>query len=59
MYTMSIVVPILNEEKYISDFLKSIELQDFSKEKFEVLLIDGESTDKTIELIEKFKKIVD
>lgn len=56
MYTMSIVVPILNEEKYISDFLKSIELQDFSKEKFEVLLIDGESTDKTIELIEKFKK---
>ena len=53
---ISIIIPILNEEKYIAKCLDSIIDSDFDKEKMEVLLIDGGSSDKTIEIIKKYQK---
>ena len=54
MVIVSVVVPILNEEVYIENFLASLEQQDYAKENMEVLLIDGKSNDKTLEIIENY-----
>jgi len=52
---VSVIVPVRNEEKFIGKCLESIINQDYPKENLEVLVVDGVSTDKTREIIEKFK----
>jgi len=56
MPKISVIIPILNEEKYIRQCLNSIIECDFPKEQMEVLLIDGGSEDKTIEIINDYQK---
>ena len=51
---VSIICPIYNEEKFISNCLDSIIQQDYPKEQMEVLLVDGMSTDKTRLIINKY-----
>ncbi|MBL7142501.1 MAG: glycosyltransferase family 2 protein [Candidatus Pacebacteria bacterium] len=51
---VSIIIPCFNEEKYIGKCLGSLLRQDYSKEKMEILLIDGMSKDKTREVIKDF-----
>ena len=53
---VSVIVPIYNEEKYISNFLESVISQDFPVENMEVILIDGMSSDKTREIINIYAK---
>lgn len=48
MNKISVIIITKNEEKNISDCLKSVEWAD------EIIVIDSESTDKTIELVKKF-----
>ena len=50
----SVIIPILDEEKYIAHCLDSIIESDFDKDQMEVLLVDGGSKDKTIEIIQKY-----
>lgn len=52
--TISIVVPTYNEEKNIQDCLESIFRQKYPKDKLEVLVIDDNSTDRTLEIAKKF-----
>ena len=54
--TFTIITAVLNNEKFILDCLKSVQKQNFSKKKLEHLIIDGGSSDQTIEIIKKFKK---
>ncbi len=56
MDKISIIIPVLNEEKYIINCLDSIIKSDFDKSKMEVLLVDGGSSDKTIEIIKEYQK---
>jgi len=56
MIRVSVIIPCRNEEKFIKRCLESIFLQDFPKEKLEVLVIDGMSEDKTREIIKKYQK---
>jgi glycosyltransferase involved in cell wall biosynthesis len=49
---ISVIIPALNEEKYIGRCLESLANQSL-KEKFEVVIIDNNSKDKTCEIIEK------
>lgn len=49
----SIVIPTLNEEKYIIKLLQSLVDQTFRD--FEVIICDGHSKDKTLEVISKYK----
>lgn len=51
---VSVVVPVRNEEKYIAECIESVLRQDFSKEDLELILVDGDSEDKTVEIIERF-----
>jgi len=54
--SISIIIPILNEEKYIKKCLDSIIDSDYPKDSMEVLLIDGGSQDKTIEIIKTYQQ---
>jgi len=54
MNFISIVVPTRNEEKNIDACLKSILNLDFPKDKYEILVIDGMSTDRTVEIASKY-----
>lgn len=56
MIYLSIVIPVRNEEKYIGDTLRMLINQDYPKERFELLVVDGMSTDSTRSVVEKFIK---
>ena len=47
---VSVIVPVLNEEKYIRNFIESLLNQTYPKEKMELLIIDGGSKDHTLEI---------
>lgn len=49
----SIVIPTLNEEKYLPKLLQSLTNQTFQD--FEIIHVDGHSDDKTVEKAAKFK----
>jgi glycosyltransferase involved in cell wall biosynthesis len=51
---VSVIIPVYNEEKYISQCLESIINQDCPENSFEIICIDGFSTDKTRLIIEGF-----
>lgn len=53
---VSIIVPCYNEEKTIQHLLSAILSQTYPLNKMEVVISDGLSTDKTIEVIEAFQK---
>ena len=56
MLEISIIIPILNEEKYIASCLDSILQSDYDKDKMEVLLVDGGSEDGTMQIINEYQK---
>lgn len=49
---LSIIIPTLNEEKYLPELLKSIKNQDFKD--YEIIVADYNSKDKTREIAKKF-----
>ena len=54
-FSLSIIVATRNEEKFIGTLLDSLANQSFPKDHFEVLIIDGKSTDATIKTAESYK----
>ena len=54
----SIVMPAYNSERTIGKALKSIRDQKFDQNAIEILVIDGGSTDRTIEIAKRYKAIV-
>lgn len=50
---ISIVIPTLNEEKYLPACLESLKKQTYKN--FEIIISDGGSDDKTVEIAKKFK----
>ena len=51
---ISVVIPAFNEEKYISNCLDSIVRQE-SAQNLEVIVVDNNSTDNTLKVIQKFR----
>lgn len=49
--TIGIIIPTLNSAKTLGSCLDSILMQDYPKEKLEVIIADGGSTDGTMEVI--------
>ena len=52
MARFSIVIPTLNEEKFLPKLLSSLAAQ--TRKDFEVIVVDGSSKDKTVSLAKKF-----
>jgi glycosyltransferase involved in cell wall biosynthesis len=53
MKSVSIIIPTLNEERNIKNCLNAIFFQNYPKNLLEVLILDGGSDDKTIEIAKK------
>jgi glycosyltransferase involved in cell wall biosynthesis len=56
MPKISILIPVLNEERYIEACLKSILDSDYDRQKMEILVIDGMSSDRTREIVGAFAR---
>lgn len=52
---VSIVIPCLNEERYIIPLLDSLAVQDYGPEGIEVIVADGGSTDSTRQLVADYQ----
>lgn len=50
---ISIVIVAYNEEKYIAALLESLEAQDYKK--YEIVVVDDKSTDRTVEIAGQFR----
>ncbi len=48
---VSIIVPCYNEELFVAGLMASVAEQDYGLDNFELLMIDGMSKDKTVDLI--------
>ena len=55
---LSVLVPTYNSEDTIEDTLKSIRTQSIPQDQIEILLIDGGSTDRTLEIVEKYDVVL-
>ena len=53
---LSVICPIYNEESRIEECILSILAQDYPKEDLEVLFVDGQSSDRTRDVIEKYMR---
>lgn len=51
---LSIIIPTFNEEDNILKCLSSIFKQDYPRDRFEVIIVDNSSIDKTLEIAKKF-----
>jgi len=51
---VSIIIPCRNEERFIEKCLDSLIKQDFPKENLEILVVDGNSKDKTKDIIKEY-----
>lgn len=54
---VSIVVPCKNEESHISRVLDSLSNQHYPNERYEIVLVDNLSTDKTLELVGNYPNV--
>ena len=52
----SLIIPVLNEDKYIVNCIDSIISKTKNLEEIEIIIIDGGSEDKTLQLVDKLKK---
>lgn len=52
--TVSVIIPLYNEERFIENCIQSLIKQTYPPEKMEWILADGNSTDRTVEIIEKY-----
>ncbi len=54
MEFVSLILPVRNEERYIERCLESIARQHYARADFEVIVVDGRSTDATREIVQRF-----
>ena len=54
--SLSIIIPTLNEEKYIKDCLTSLLVGLKNLKEYEIIVVDGQSTDKTKEIVNFLSK---
>ena len=53
---VSLIIPTLNEEKYLEQTILSLLSNDYPSNKFEILLIDGLSKDNTLVIAQRLAK---
>ncbi|MBI3397211.1 glycosyltransferase [Candidatus Woesebacteria bacterium] len=51
---LSIIIPTKNEQKNIERCLKSLKAQNYPQDKFEIIIVDNHSKDKTVSIAKKY-----
>jgi len=51
---ISVIVPVRNEARFIERTLSQLLDQDYDRDRFEIIVVDGESTDGTLAIVERF-----
>lgn len=54
MMVVSVIIPTLNEARYIKTCLDSLLNQSYPKDQYEVLVVDSDSTDGTIDIVNAY-----
>lgn len=54
LFSVSFLIPTLNAAETLKDCLQSISGQDYPKEKIEIIIADGGSIDRTLEIAKKY-----
>jgi cellulose synthase/poly-beta-1,6-N-acetylglucosamine synthase-like glycosyltransferase len=57
MVEVSVIIPAYNAETTIKDTLRAVLNQDFSRERYEVIVVDDGSTDRTAEVVREFEEV--
>lgn len=52
---ISIIIPTLNAERALEDCLCSVAFQNYPRENLEIIIADGGSIDKTLQIVENFR----
>ena len=52
---IAIIIPTLNEEKFIAGCLDSVINQTYPLDKMDIMVIDGGSSDRTIDIVKKYQ----
>jgi cellulose synthase/poly-beta-1,6-N-acetylglucosamine synthase-like glycosyltransferase len=52
--SVTVVVPVINRELTIQPLLESLQKLDYDSKKVEVIVVDGNSTDKTQDIVKKY-----
>lgn len=53
---LSIVLPVRNEERHIAEVLNQLIEQDYPPDRLEILVMDGGSADRTLEIVAEYSK---
>jgi glycosyltransferase involved in cell wall biosynthesis len=53
---LSVIIPVFNSEAGISDTLESLSRQDYPSDRWEVIVVDNNSTDRTLEAVRSFQE---
>lgn len=54
---ISVIIRTCNSEKYLKETLDSITNQTLSKRRYEIIIIDNDSTDRTLDIVDKYNNI--
>ena len=56
MIYLSVVIPVRNEERFVAHTLDELARQEYDKSRYELIVVDGQSTDATCSVVEKFAR---
>jgi len=54
---ISVIVPFHNEEKYIEKCIRALIFQDYPKDKYQVIMVNNNSTDRSAGIVQKYQGI--
>jgi glycosyltransferase involved in cell wall biosynthesis len=54
---ISIIIPVYNSEKTIDETIEALMKQNYSKKDYEIIVVDDGSTDRTVDVVKKFKTV--
>ncbi len=53
---ITVIMPVRNEERFIGEVLNELLKQDYPKDRYEIIVADGESTDRTHEIVKEIAR---
>src|SRR5438477_11590109 len=54
---ISVIVPFYNEEGYVEQCVQALLSQDYPKERYEVILVDNNSSDRSADIVRRYPGI--